>query len=140
MADWRDVRAIVQERFGPSVRVDDEFRIDLLFGLPGGGEQQVWLSRIDGEITGWVTIQAPVAFMGEIDLLSALELMEQAACGGLCQISVDGERLLVIRHSVPLANMGIKDLEIPLHDCALIAADLADHLGRAQSDIGNGTG
>lgn len=61
----------------------------------------------DGE--EWAQIDSPVGALDSIDLVRALNLVENAACGGLCRLFVAGQEMVSVRHCVPLDTLDVEE-------------------------------
>ena len=121
MATWEDLRDFVRTEYQVTRMERDEIRLTLKFD--DERRQMVILSKemLDGR-DEWVQIASPCGRAAEVDLRQLLaELGETSVVGGAVII---GE-YVVLRHSLPLANLDINEFVDPL---ALVAgtADLIE--------------
>jgi hypothetical protein len=122
MAMWSDLVAYVRANY--RVAEENPNMLHMVFDTGNLRSQMVFLWRqtlMDGQ-EEWVQIESPFAEVGSVDLQRALEEVGGVVCGGA---AINGGHLLV-RHSVPLANLNINEFERPL---ALVTTT-ADRLER----------
>lgn len=110
MASWSELVSYVRSNY----KVADEAPngIKMIFNTGGLRSQVVFLWRqvlMNGS-EEWVQIESPFGGVGSMDLRRALEAVGGKVCGGA---AVDGD-LVLLRHSVPLANLDINEFERPL--------------------------
>lgn len=109
MASWGQLVDYVKKNYKVAEQTDR--MLQLLF--PVGDRSQfvyVWHLRMqDGE--EWIQIESPVGKLAEIDSRAVLELTGDIIVGGAAVC--DG--LVVLRHSVPLADMSVEEFESPFH-------------------------
>ncbi|MEQ3552013.1 hypothetical protein WIS52_16185 [Pseudonocardia nematodicida] len=136
MATWEDLKSYVWVRYEVVRQGADELR----FRLPTTGErtQLVVVRRLQEgsaqpgvEVTDaaaavadpdqeWVLIESPVARLGEIDPVKALELAGPSVIGGLAA----EEGVLVFRHSIPLHSAALDGFEFPFRQVVHRADEL----------------
>jgi hypothetical protein len=56
-----------------------------------------------------------------LDIVRALEMVSDVTVGGLALSVHDNDRVLTLRHAVPLSNLDINELEIPLRRVTMAA-------------------
>lgn len=110
MATWREVVSFVRRAY-PVVRdAGEELRVRVYFGDEQERAQIVVLAHeiLDGE---WVQIATPFARVADVDLLRVLEEAGNTTVVGSIVIM---REYVVLRHSVPLANLDLNELVEPL--------------------------
>jgi hypothetical protein len=88
----------------------------------GDRVQPVWITRYgggDGE--DWAVIESPIGDVEKLDIVHALEMVSDVTVGGLALSVHDNNRVLTLRHAVPLSNLDINELEIPLRRVTMAA-------------------
>ncbi len=113
MASWQQLKQYVYEKY--VVSQDVEVGLKLEFVGSDNRSQLVFITHqqlMDGA-EDWVTIESPVARIGEIDIERALVEAGKLVCGGLGAALAD-PTILVLRHAVPLENLDINEFERPL--------------------------
>jgi hypothetical protein len=107
---WADVIGFVRTRYEVPEETDSwlRFRLD----LDGGRSQQVSLHHVpETDGATWIEISSPVGRADAVDSRRLLELAGKSLVGGAAV--VDGVALL--KHTVPLADLGVRDeFERPL--------------------------
>jgi hypothetical protein len=120
MATWADVITYVRSTYKIADEKPDA--IKLVFEVGGLRTQVVMLWHLtlaDGR-EEWVQIESPIGNVNSIDLRRALESVGDTVCGGLGKLG----DLVTFRHAVPLANININELEVPLALVTSTADDL----------------
>lgn len=123
MTSWNDVVNVI--RAGYEVAVDEIDHLWLVFNLDDTRSQTVHLWRqtlVDGG-EEWVQIESPFGRIGEGDAVSALREVGDMVCGGVATLG----DMLVLRHSVPLANVDLSEIERPLR-LVVLSADRLERL------------
>lgn len=110
MARWQDVRTFIHAQYSATDVSDD--LIKLVFKVDDERSQLVFIGRelLMGGSEEWVMVASPFAPRAGTDLSKALDLVSRMVCGGMSSI---GE-YLVLKHSLPLANMDNNELLRPL--------------------------
>lgn len=121
MTTWNELSARIRSTY----KVADEKAgiLKLIFDLGNGRSQLVLISRevLMGS-EEWFSIASPIGDASQINLGKALERVGSMVCGALAQTG----RVIVLRHSAPLANLDINEFERPL----LLVTTTADRLER----------
>jgi hypothetical protein len=124
MATWGDVLTYVRS----SYKIADEKpdAIKLVFEVGGLRTQVVmlWHLTLAGGREEWVQIESPIGNIASVDLRRALEAVGDTVCGGLGKLG----DLVTFRHAVPLDNININELEVPLALVTSTADDLERNL------------
>jgi hypothetical protein len=123
MASWSDVVGYIHSNY----KVSDETpsSMKLVFETGNLRSQVVMLWRVTPEGTSeeWVQIESPFGELGSIDLAQALQQVSNTVCGGMSLVG----NLVTFRHSIPLMNADINEIEWPLR----MVIGTADQLERA---------
>jgi len=123
------LRAERQDSFDEELELEiaesDERRIKLVFETNSLRSQvvMIWYLTLNDGKEDWVQIESPFGELGSVDLTAALQAISTTVCGGLALVG----NLVTFRHSLPLENLNINELESPL---ALVTTT-ADQLERA---------
>src|SRR3981189_2305687 len=123
MATWSDLSAYIHSNY--KAAESDDRKIKLVFETGNLRSQVViiWYLTLNEGKEEWVQIESPFGELGAVDLTKALQAISNTVCGGLALVG----NLVSFRHSLPLENLNINELEAPL---ALVTTT-ADHLERA---------
>lgn len=123
MASWEDVARFIRSNY--KVAIDEQNHLGMIFDLDGSRSQTVhlWKQVLDGGLEEWMQIESPVGRLGSANADSLLREVGGMVCGGL---ATTGE-FLVLRHSVPLANVDINEIERPLK-LVLASADRLERI------------
>ena len=114
MATWDQLRQYLQETYEHEP-FGDQGGLRMLFDL-GQGRSQVIVIEPQRLMDGheeWAVIESPIGDLRQIDLPRALREMGMKVCGGLAAAG-NAPDLLVMRHSVPLANLDMNEFERPI--------------------------
>lgn len=123
MATWKDLSEYIHANY--KVAESDDSKMKLVFETGSLRSQVLWiwyLTLNEGR-EHWIQIESPFGELGKVDLNQALQAVGSTVCGGLALVS----NLVTFRHSVPLENLNINEIEAPL---ALVTTT-ADQLERA---------
>lgn len=128
MATWDELRAALGRAYDV---VDLGVRaVGLTFAVNSVRARSVLVSYAeDSERLAWAHLDAPVGPLDGIELASALDVADQAICGGLSRARLGSTDYLTVRHSVPLANLHWDDVDRPLRLVLLTAEAVAERLG-----------
>ena len=128
MASWTDLVNVI--RNGYEVTVDEPDHLGLCVALDRSRSQtvHVWRHTVVGGAEDWVQIESPFGRIGEGDAISALRQVGDMVCGGVATLG----DLLVLRHSVPLANVDTSEFDVPLR----LVLSSADRLLQQYADGG----
>jgi len=120
MATWGDVVTYVRSTYKIADEKPDA--IKLVFEVGGLRTQVVmlWHLTLAGGSDEWVQIESPIGPIASVDLRRALETVGDTVCGGLGKLG----DLVTFRHAVPLDNININELEVPLALVTSTADDL----------------
>ena len=128
MASWDELTSAIHRAYETTDLGPRALRLD--FATVGDRSQAVFVSFADeSDDLPWAQIDAPIAPLHEVDIRPALALVEEAVCGGLCQLSLGGVPHLTIRHCVSLPDLDWPDFDRPLRLLALAADAIAVRLG-----------
>lgn len=118
MASWTDVVNVI--RVGYEVAVDEPDHLGLRVALDDSRSQtaHLWRQTLIDSTDEWVQIESPFGRIGEGDAISALRQVGEMVCGGVATLG----DLLVLRHSVPLANVDPHEIDASLR-LVLMSAD-----------------
>ena len=83
----------------------------------------IWHITLNEGREEWAQIESPIGELGSVDLAAALQRVSNTVCGGLALV----HNLVSFRHSVPLLNLNINELEWPLG----MVVNTADELEKA---------
>lgn len=110
MASWSDVMNHVRDNYTISEEGPGYCR--LLLRLNGGRSQFVFLfhSRLVGGSEDWVEVQSPVGRVTDVPLRPLMQDVGELVVGGAL---IAGDMIL-LKHSVPLANLELNDFERPM--------------------------
>lgn len=109
MASWAELRGHVTDNY--KIADDQGAFMKLIFGLPGGRSQTVFVRHLetqDGE--HWTTVESPIGNINQVHLPAVLESVSETVCGGLSSVG----DLLTLRDAFPLANLDVNEFEDPL--------------------------
>jgi hypothetical protein len=120
MANWPALQTYIRQNY--KIAEDSESSLKLIFETGNLRSQLVIIRRSERGDSGeeWVTLQSPVGSALSVDLPRAASLAADYICGGLV-IAFD---LVLLRHSMPLADLSINEFEVPL----LVVVNGADHI------------
>ncbi|GDY32479.1 YbjN domain-containing protein [Gandjariella thermophila] len=122
MASWADLAAFVRSRYRVVAERADEIRILVEFDDERSQTVMVFREMLDRR-DEWVQIASPCGLAGDVDLHDLLvEIGATAVVGGAAII---GEHV-VVRHSLPLANLDTNEFVDPLHLVATTADELEE--------------
>lgn len=124
MATWESLRGYVASRY--PIAQDEGDAVAILFALEGGRSQQITLRKANLAGLEWAQVVTGVARVDQVDALQALVLSGAMVFGGL---AVEGD-YLVFRHSIPLKDLDVDELEIPL----AVAVGFGDELEQALTE------
>jgi hypothetical protein len=118
MASWGEVKGYLKNNY--TVQKEEDNLVILLQKFTDGRSQLVFV--YEREVNGviWADISSPIGSIGPQDIYSALEMMENAPCGGLTKV---GETIAV-RHCMPIADLSSDEINGPIK----IVAGAADTL------------
>lgn len=123
MADWQSVREHLRSNF--KIEEVNDSLLKLLFTFEDGRSQFVFVTRTGNDAWGeWVRVEAPIGSWADVHLPKALELIEDAVCGGLGRVA----EFVTIRDSFPIDDLSIEELEKPMMLVAAIGDDLESKL------------
>lgn len=110
MATWQSARAYIESQY--RIQDSSENALVMVFDLGDLRSQIVFVSRSVARSSGaeWIDISSPIGTFAEIDLSALLKEVEGLICGGIAGL---GDKV-VLRHSAPLINLDINELEQPL--------------------------
>ena len=122
MATWNDVVSVIRATY--KVAVDEKDHLGLIFNLDDTRSQTVhlWRQALADDTEEWVQIESPFGRIGDSDAVPALREVGNMVCGGVATLG----DLLVLRHSVPLDNVDLNEIERPLR----LVVTSADRLER----------
>lgn len=116
MTSWRDLATFIRQQYKVVRDEPDELRIRIRFH-PQDGEtdERTQIVVIAREVLDrrdeWIQIATPFARVDEVDVTSVLhEVGHTTVVGG---VVIMGE-FLVLRHSLPLANLDLNEFVDPL--------------------------
>ena len=122
MARWGHLVDFVKANY----RVTDQNDRMLRFEFKVGNRSQVvfvWYTPMqDGE--EWIQIESPIGELDKINLRLLLELVEKKIVGGVA--AFNGH--VVLRDSVPLADMSVEEFESPFRAVTITADELEHQL------------
>jgi hypothetical protein len=124
MATWNDLKTYIRNNYKSADETPES--IKLVFDVGGLRSQivVVWHVQLASTNQEWVQIESPIGELGSIDLNAALRAVGNTLVGGL---ALAGGNIVTFRHSVPLDDLSINELEIPLH----LVTGTADQLEQA---------
>ena len=108
-------------QFEPATRwPSTEDHLGLVFNLDEARWQTVhlWRQALADGAEEWMQIESPIGRIGEGDAVAVLREVGNMVCGGVATLG----DLLVLRHSVPLANVDLNGIEHPLR-LVVVSAD-----------------
>ncbi len=122
MATWADLSAYIHSNY--KVSDFDDNMIKLVFETGDLRSQVVilWHLVLSDGSEEWIQIESPFGELGSVDLAKALQAIGNTVCGGLALVG----NLVTFRHSLPLQNVNINELESPPG----LVTTTADHLER----------
>jgi hypothetical protein len=122
MATWSDVVAYVRSNY--KIAEEKPNSLKLIFETGNLRSQVVllWHLTLNDGSEDWVQIESPFGELGSVDLTAAVQMIGNTVCGGMAHVG----NLVTFRHSLPLLNLNINELERPL---ALVTTT-ADNLER----------
>ncbi|HEX5495838.1 MAG TPA: hypothetical protein VFX70_14805 [Mycobacteriales bacterium] len=110
MASWPELVGYVRSNY----KIADESpnMIKMIFNTEGLRSQIVflWRQQLMNGTEEWVQIESPFGDAGSVDLGQALREVGDVVCGGAAVT----DDVVLLRHSVPLANLDINEFERPL--------------------------
>ncbi|AIJ25324.1 MULTISPECIES: hypothetical protein [Amycolatopsis] len=115
MTSWRDLATFIRQQYKVVRDEPDELRIRIRFQSDPEEEERTQIVVIAREVLDrrdeWIQIATPFARVDEVDVVGVLaEVGHTTVVGG---VVVMGE-YLVLRHSLPLANLDINEFVDPL--------------------------
>ncbi|GAA3813574.1 MULTISPECIES: hypothetical protein [Amycolatopsis] len=115
MTSWRDLATFIRQQYKVIRDEPDELRIRIRFQSDPEEEERTQIVVIAREVLDrrdeWIQIATPFARVDEVDVVGVLaEVGHTTVVGG---VVVMGE-YLVLRHSLPLANLDINEFVDPL--------------------------
>ncbi|OXM73618.1 MULTISPECIES: hypothetical protein [Amycolatopsis] len=115
MTTWRDLATFIRQQYKVIRDEPDELRIRVRFQSDPEEEERTQIVVIAREVLDrrdeWIQIATPFARVDEVDVVGVLaEVGHTTVVGG---VVVMGE-YLVLRHSLPLANLDINEFVDPL--------------------------
>ncbi|MFD4197047.1 hypothetical protein [Amycolatopsis thermoflava] len=115
MTSWRDLATFIRQQYKVVRDEPDELRIRIRFQSDPEEEERTQIVVIAREVLDrrdeWIQIATPFARVDEVDVVAVLaEVGHTTVVGG---VVVMGE-YLVLRHSLPLANLDINEFVDPL--------------------------
>ncbi|WEO76466.1 hypothetical protein BJQ94_13980 [Cryobacterium sp. SO2] len=109
MASWLQLKSYIGSNY--QISADDGDLLKLLFSTGNGRSQMVLVSHsTTGTGVEFAIIASPVATVGTVELNSLLREVSEYSVGG---VVIYGD-MLMIRHSVPLADLDAGDFDAPL--------------------------
>jgi hypothetical protein len=109
VAQWTDVATYVRSHYKVGQEVENG--MTLIFDV---GNLRSQIVHLFGLVTAsgeqWMHIESPIGPVAEVDLGRAIEVTENVVCGGISKL---GE-LVTLRHTVPLADLDISELNVPM--------------------------
>ncbi len=110
MATWGEVKTFVHDNYKADDLADEVMK--MVFETSDLRSQLVFLTHytLQAGEEDWVSLESPFAEVGNVDLNRALEEVGNLVCGGLSQVNT----MVTLKHSVPLANLNINELQRPL--------------------------
>ncbi len=110
MATWGDVKTFVHENYKADDLSDEVMK--MVFETADLRSQLVFLTHytLQSGAEDWVSVESPFAEIDAVDLGKALDEVGNLVCGGLSKVNT----MLTLKHSVPLANLNINELQRPL--------------------------
>ena len=113
MATWDQLKQYIHANY-KATEVSPR-AIEMVFGTTESRSQLVWVCSVEGPNgEDWASIDSAIGRVDSVDLVRALNLVENVTCGGLSHIFVRGEHLVSIRHCVPLENLDPNEFDPPL--------------------------
>lgn len=124
MATWSEFTAFVKDNFKVAEEGDDF--MTLLFGLPDDRSQLVAIQHavLLDDSEDWAIITSPIGKLSAVDAPAALGRVGNMVVGAL---AAQGE-ILVLKHSLPLANLDTNEFLRPLELVVGSADDLEKEL------------
>ncbi len=120
MATWNEVEKYITSTFHVTPNAPAGM-IGILFPV-GDRKQQVFIRHIkNAKIGEWAVVTSPI---GKVSAAKLKEITQEAfelVCGGIVML----EDVVMISHSVPLENLDINELSVPLIAITL-AGDLLE--------------
>ena len=110
MASWYGLVDYIRQNYKIAEELPDG--IKLVFELDRGRSQVVLLWRqklMDGE-EEWIQVESPCAEVGKVSLQRLLEELVNMVCGGAAIVG----NHVIVRNSMPLADMNVAEFERPL--------------------------
>jgi hypothetical protein len=123
MTSWQDLLIHVKSNY--PVAEEDEGKLVVVFGIPGGDRSQVVYIFEETAHNGdeWAHITSPIGRVRDLDLKKVLLKAGQTMCGGATMTAMSDKVLL--RHSVHLPSLELDQFRRPLTLIAL-SADLIE--------------
>lgn len=115
MTSWRDLATFIRQQYKVVRDEPDELRIRIRFQSDPEEEERTQIVVIAREVLDrrdeWIQIATPFARVDEVDVVGVLaEVGNTTVVGG---VVVMGD-FLVLRHSLPLANLDLNEFVDPL--------------------------
>jgi hypothetical protein len=122
VASWNGLVDYVRQNY----KITDETPggIKLVFDFGDGRSQMVFLWRQQVVSEEWVQVESPCAEVGQVSLQRMLEELGTMVCGGAAIIGSH----VVVRNSMPLADMDVTEFERPLQLVTSTADELESKL------------
>jgi hypothetical protein len=110
MASWADVVSYMSSHY--KIAEQEPNMLKLIFETGNLRTQVVFLWKItlNNGREEWVQIESPFGEFGRVNLAAALDKVRNTVCGGLAVVG----NLVTFRHSIPLKNVDINEIEWPL--------------------------
>lgn len=124
MATWDEFTTYVKANY--TISRDDGDALVLAFAVGEGRSQLLVLQRaalLNGA-EDWAVLTSPVGPAAKVDLAVALSKVGNMVVGGL---AIEGD-ILVLKHTIPLANLDTNEFERPLRLLLSSADDLEEEL------------
>lgn len=116
MASWGDLAAYVRAEYDVVSDEDEELRILFTFGDEEEGDDErtqvvIIVREVLDKMHEWVQIASPCGLASEVNLRDVLEEVGKSTVA--CGLAIMGEHV-VVRHSLPLADLDIHEFTDPL--------------------------
>jgi hypothetical protein len=116
MASWGDLAAYVRAEYDVVSDEDEELRILFTFGDEEEGDDErtqvvIIVREVLDKMHEWVQIASPCGLASGVNLRDVLEEVGKSTVA--CGLAIMGEHV-VVRHSLPLADLDIHEFTDPL--------------------------
>jgi hypothetical protein len=116
MASWGDLAAYVRAEYDVVHEEDEELRILFTFGdedddEDGRTQVVIIVREVLDKMHEWVQIASPCGLAKDVNLREVLEEVGRSTVA--CGLAIMGEHV-VVRHSLPLADLDIHEFTDPL--------------------------